>query len=137
MESENGSNSSKPRYDITMSKRTRKPSNLNTILPTESESPVKDVLDEEDRESIDRESDRKSLEHLIKSRSSLGEHFTQEETQQQQQLQLVKKNQEDKKGLKLRGMVTHCTKVLSHLIKLKRDPARLGSRKKPILRLPS
>ncbi|KAF8398556.1 hypothetical protein HHK36_017487 [Tetracentron sinense] len=64
--------------------------------------------------------------------NSLGHHFTEEK----QQLQLVIKQQGDgvAEGKKLSGMVSRYVKVLSHLIKVKRDP-RLGSRKKPLLQL--
>jgi len=62
-----------------------------------------------------------------KSRSSLGQHFTEEE----KQLQLVtKQQQEGVRGLKLKRMVSRYAKVLSHLIKVKGD-----SRKKPLLLL--
>lgn len=61
-----------------------------------------------------------------RGRNSLGEHFTEEEKQQQQQqqqqLQLVKTQQH--KSIKFKGMVSRYAKVLSHLIKVKRDPPR-------------
>ena len=117
-----------------MSKRTRRPSvqdadqNYSTtardIAPVKrGESSPSTVLAGEAEES-----DRKmSLKQLIKSRSSLGQHFTEEE----KQLQLVtKQQQEGVQGLKLKRMVIRYAKVLSHLIKAKGD-----SQKKPILLL--
>lgn len=134
-----GCNESKHHYDITMSKRTRKPSkvqdadqNSTTVSPG-NDGPVKAVVREGDESSPSRvgeagENDRKkSLKQLIKSRSSLGQHFTEEE----KQLQLVtKQQQEGVQGLKLKRMVSRYAKVLSHLIKAKGD-----SRKKPLLLL--
>ncbi|XWS20711.1 hypothetical protein CRYUN_Cryun31cG0126200 [Craigia yunnanensis] len=121
---------SKRHYDITMSRRTRKPMKLQDI------NPLKEEL----------ESDRKSLNQLINgdenakaelsrsgsrrssSTTSLSHHFTEEE----KQLQLVKKNhQQDNNGVKLKGMM----KVLSHLMKMKPVPQPLGSRKKHPLQL--
>ncbi|KAJ0095538.1 hypothetical protein Patl1_17310 [Pistacia atlantica] len=75
------------------------------------------------------ETSKKKNGEESKSRNSLGEHFTEEE----KQLQLVKLQQQ--KGEKLKGMVNRYVKVLSHLIKVKRDPRSIGSTKKPLLRL--
>ncbi|KAG5538962.1 hypothetical protein RHGRI_019494 [Rhododendron griersonianum] len=109
MGSERG-NPNKPPYDITLSKRTRKPLNLQTeadpILP-KAASPEKEILTkaikkEEERSSSEgEESDHKSLKQLIKNRSPLGQHFTEEK-----QLPLVVKHQEeDLNGVKLKGLV--------------------------------
>lgn len=128
-------NESKHHYDISMSKRTRRPSKVqdadqNSTTASDTDAPVKGgesspstVLVGEAEES-DR---KKSLKQLIKSRSSLGQHFTEEE----KQLQLVtKQQQEGVQGLKLKRMVIRYAKVLSHLMKAKGD-----SRKKPVLLL--
>lgn len=138
----------KHRYDITMSKRTRKPVNLplnledadvdsSVAIPDKISLPVpapEATLDEE------KERRRLKLKQLIngdgkpqksgeesKVRSSLGQHFNQEE----KQLQLVKKKHQDGK---LKGMVSRYAKVLSHLVKAKGEP-RIGSQKKHFLSL--
>ncbi|KAF7137414.1 hypothetical protein RHSIM_Rhsim07G0049100 [Rhododendron simsii] len=104
-----GGNPNKPRYDITMSKRTRKPVNLQTeadqILPKaaslENEVLTKAIKKEEEKSSSEgEESDHKSLQQLIKTRSPLGQHFTEEK-----QLPLVVKHQEER--LKFKGLVSH------------------------------
>ncbi|GMI92005.1 hypothetical protein like AT2G31930 [Hibiscus trionum] len=118
-------NQSKPHYDITLSKRTRKP--LNN--PQQPNTNGKDSDNE----------DRKSLKQLINGDETggatatslpLGRHFSDEE----QHLQLVKKNQPFNNGVKLKGMMSRYAKVLSHLVKVKREPG-LGSKKKHLLRL--
>ncbi|KAE8688800.1 VPS54 isoform 1 [Hibiscus syriacus] len=117
-------NQNKPHYDITLSKRTRKPPSSHPQQPNTN-----------DKESENE--DRKSLKQLINGdetgggTTSLGRHFSEEE----QQLQLVKKNhQYNNNGVKLKGMMSRYAKVLSHLVKVKRDPG-LGSKKKHLLRL--
>lgn len=131
-----GGNPNKPRYDITMSKRTRKPLNLQTeadlILPKaaslENEILTKAIKKEEEKSSSEgEESDHKSLQQLIKTRSPLGQHFTEEK-----QLPLVVKHQEER--LKFKGLVSQYARVLSRLIKIKRD-SHLKPGKKPTLRL--
>lgn len=137
-------NPSKHPYDITMSKRTRRPLKVqdanrdSTDESIRNDTPWKAVEDGEDESSPSRvdeaeESDRKpSLKQLIKGRSSLGKHFTEEE----KQLQLVTKQQEEGfQGLKLKRMVTRCAKVLRHMIKVKRELPKGESRKKPFLLL--
>ncbi|KAG6792648.1 hypothetical protein POTOM_001800 [Populus tomentosa] len=170
----------KPRYDITMSRRTRKPvmnfeeANRNpTTVSTEEESGAKDVVvhykeTESFPATVDVEEDRKSsLKQLIidnagsqesepaklvlqetgggddenierklsGSRNSLGQHFKGEE--KQLQLVTMKQAKEGTEGVKLKGMVGRYVKVLSHLIRIKRDTRmNNGSRKKPLLRLP-
>lgn len=142
----------KRRYDITMSKRTRKPLNLQganhsskwDLIPLKS---IAHMLDQSSPRKAEHEGgDRKSLKQLIKGdenanskemtgrsakcRTSLtlGHHFTEEE----KQLQLVTKHQHDN-GLKLKGIMSRYAKVLSHLVKVKWGPPA-GSRKKPLLR---
>jgi len=170
----------KPRYDITMSRRTRKPfmnfeeANRNpTTVSTEEERDAKDVVvHDKETESFpatdDVEEDRKSsLKQLIidnagnqeseptklvlqetrggddenierklsGSRNSLGQHFKGEE--KQLQLVTMKQAKEGIEGVKLKGMVGRYVKVLSHLIRIKRDTRmNNGSRKKSLLRLP-
>ncbi|KAH7864456.1 hypothetical protein Vadar_029771 [Vaccinium darrowii] len=133
------SNPYKPAYDISMSKRTRKPLNLQTeadpIPPKDSspekENPTKAIKKEEEKSSSEgEESDHKSLKQLIKSRSPLGQHFTEEK-----QLPLVvRQHEEDLNGVKFKGLVSRYAKVLSRLIKIKRG-SHLKSGKKPTLRL--
>ncbi|CAL5380701.1 unnamed protein product [Camellia sinensis] len=147
-----------PHYDINLSKRTRKPLNLHmeadqspektSSFSPEKENPKKsDGVNEEEGEGEEEEEEEKSikdqndhhksLKQLIKGRSPLGQHFT-EEKQQQQQLQMVVKQQHDEdldgSSMKCKRLVSHYARVLSRLIKVKRDP-RSGSRKKPVLRL--
>ncbi|KAK2988071.1 hypothetical protein RJ640_002012 [Escallonia rubra] len=163
-------NPSKPRYDITMSKRTRKPSSLGKEAGwcplkscfSDKESPQRGTNEEEGKsptrvdekgESADekgrpltcvdekkktpetdegRENDHKSLKQLIDGkRSSLGQHFTEEEKQLQV---VVKQHAEGIHGVKFKRMVSRYASVLSRLIKTKRD-SDLGSRRKPTLRL--
>ncbi|GLT80658.1 hypothetical protein SLA2020_520850 [Shorea laevis] len=100
----------KRHYDITMSKRTRKPLNLEDV-------PHASIQKEETSGEESR------------GRSSLGHHFTQEE--KQLQVQVVKKQHQDGK---FKGMMSRYAKVLSHMIKVKREP-RIGSQKKHLLRL--
>ncbi|XVF75044.1 hypothetical protein PTKIN_Ptkin13bG0157500 [Pterospermum kingtungense] len=160
---------SKRFYDITMSKRTRKPildlqennNNNNHTSPSPAAAsskwdvqvPLKTIASVFDQSSPrtgdqhhqeELESDhRKSLKQLINGdengkeiisssgRSSLSHHFTEEE----KQLQVVKKNQQDNSGVKLKGMMSRYAKVLSHLVRVKREP-HIGSRKKKhLLRL--
>ncbi|KAL0006591.1 hypothetical protein SO802_008093 [Lithocarpus litseifolius] len=137
-------NSGKRHYDITMSKRTRRPTNSSQIYsapvsPCDIPFPGKAVvneLGEDESSSHSEESDRKSLKQLIKSRGSLSQHFTAEENQ----LQIVTKQQKEEgvhdDGVKLKKMVSRYAKFLSRLIKVKRDLPKGGeSRKKPLLLL--
>ncbi|KAH7544792.1 uncharacterized protein LOC107434481 [Ziziphus jujuba] len=147
-------------YDISMSKRTRKP--LNTRDANRKYSPPEGDLNGGEEGGGRRESSldgeengHKSLKQLIngdgkavvviksgggddrheeisKGRSSLGQHFTEEE----KNLQLITTQQkEGLQGRKLKKMVSRYAKVLSHLIKLKRDSSLKESQKKPVLRL--
>ncbi|WCJ19039.1 hypothetical protein M5689_001350 [Euphorbia peplus] len=110
----------KQHYDISMSKRTRKPLNLSG--------------DYENGEEEGYNGEGKSLKQLIlngkseeinRGRNSLEQHFTEEE----KELQVVRINK--KQGveiIKLKGMMGHCFKVLKHLIKLKHDSTRINIR---------
>ncbi|XP_059654304.1 uncharacterized protein LOC132301027 [Cornus florida] len=132
-------NPTKPHYDITMSKRTRrrldleKEANLQISMNSEKGSDCQEsVCKVEDKSANEgEENDHKSLKQLIKT-TSLGEHFTEEE----KQLQIVVKQEEDGiDGVKFKRMVSRYAKILSHLIKLKKKDPHLGSRKKPVLQL--
>ncbi|KAJ6895383.1 hypothetical protein NC651_021782 [Populus alba x Populus x berolinensis] len=184
MGSDRGSNiPSKPRYDITMSRRTRKPlmnlketnQNPTTGAPREGNAAedggghdrgadsvltkacdhgegegrksslkqliMKNAGNEESEASRllveeTRVGDNENIESklLLGGKNSLGQHFKGEE---KQQLQLVVTRKQAKEGLKLKGMVGRYVKVVSHLIRVKRDThVNSGSRKKPLLRLP-
>ncbi|KAB2081196.1 hypothetical protein ES319_A05G115900v1 [Gossypium barbadense] len=138
-------NQSKPRYDITMSKRTRKANaianeDLNHSNSTFAGSSISEHRKRDDEQEEEKESeneDRKSLKQLINgdetaNTSSLGRRFSEEE---EQRLQLVKKQQDyGNGGVKLKGMMSRYAKVLSHLVKVRREPS-LGSKKKQLLRL--
>lgn len=185
MGSDRGNNiPSKPRYDITMSRRTRKPlmnlketnKNPTTGAPREGnaagdvghdrgadsvltkecgheevesrksslkqlimknagneESEVSRLLVGETRVGSDNENIESKL--LLGGKNSLGQHFKGEE--KQLQLVTMKQAKEGIEGVKLKGMVGRYVKVLSHLIRIKRDTRmNNGSRKKSLLRLP-
>lgn len=131
----------KRHYDITMSRRTRKASNL--------EESKKEILlqgqgGSDDREKrntsetgVDHDNDnKKSLKQLIhgdgnvkvileegegnKCRSSLGQHFTEDKKQQLQPKAKAKGSS-----------VTHYIKVLRHLIKVKQDSRAAGQNQLP------
>ncbi|XP_019263803.1 PREDICTED: uncharacterized protein LOC109241516 [Nicotiana attenuata] len=101
----------KLRYDISMSKRTRKsPLNIKEEAIKSPEHPQQlinsvenreDVISNEEEEELD---EKKSLKQLIEGRgTSLGHHFTEEE----KQLQLVVKQPEGSlmNGLKFKQML--------------------------------
>ncbi|KAK6786484.1 hypothetical protein RDI58_015009 [Solanum bulbocastanum] len=97
----------KLRYDISMSKRTRK---------TVKEDVVVESVEYHDEELMNNSDEKKSLKQLIEGRgTSLGHHFTEEE----RQVQIVVK-QTQNNGVKFKEMVSRYAKVLSHMIKLKR-----------------
>ncbi|XP_021890527.1 uncharacterized protein LOC110809020 isoform X2 [Carica papaya] len=126
--------SSKRRYDISMSKRTRKPWNLkptdeNIIKVLSLQATVMDSAaaevdkgkaeadkEEEDEEEEEEGIDGKSLKQLIngdeddekKNRSSLEQHFKQD---QDKNLQLIKRQQNDGDRVKLKGMMSRYVKV--------------------------
>ncbi|KAA8520309.1 hypothetical protein F0562_014565 [Nyssa sinensis] len=122
-----------------MSKRTRKPLNLEKeanqkACSSEKESPPKDVNEYSEEKTSDEaedNNDHKSLKQLMikgneegnKGRSSLGQHFTEEEKQKLKQIQVVvKQHEEVRDGVKFKRMVNRYAKVLSHLIKKKPVP---------------
>ncbi|XP_006338862.1 uncharacterized protein [Solanum tuberosum] len=98
----------KLRYDISMSKRTRK--------TAKEEDVVVESVEYHDEELMNNSDEKKSLKQLIEGRrTSLGHHFTEEE----RQVQIVVKQAENN-GVKFKEMVSRYAKVLSHMIKLKR-----------------
>ncbi|KAE8689805.1 hypothetical protein F3Y22_tig00110931pilonHSYRG00122 [Hibiscus syriacus] len=116
-------------YDITMSKRTRKPLNLQEtkwdISPLKG---IAHIFDQSSPRKGDHQgSDRKSLKQLIKG----DENEMMSTSLEEKQLQLVKKHRHDD-GLKLKGIMSRYAKVLCHFVKIK----PVGSRKKPLLRIP-
>ncbi|XP_031114120.1 uncharacterized protein LOC116017910 [Ipomoea triloba] len=128
--------SRKPHYDITMSKRTRKPASNVINIQESAENCISgtvkmnQVVNEvcDDHEGIiqgdDDDSDRskKSLKQLIEGGrrgTSLGEYFTAEE--KQLQVAVVAAEDGGSNGVKFKRMVRRYTKVLSHMMKLKRD----------------
>ncbi|XP_052194178.1 uncharacterized protein LOC127802421 [Diospyros lotus] len=134
---------SKAHYDISLSKRTRKPlSDLQKEVRSsgspEKGSPNSEEEEEEEEEKAGgkearEETEHKSLKQLIRERSPLGRHFTEDQdqdnldqndkAQQKRQLQLVvvKQREEDLDldGVKLKKLVGRYARVLSRLIKVK------------------
>ncbi|XP_060180551.1 uncharacterized protein LOC132610255 [Lycium barbarum] len=125
----------KLRYDISMSKRTRKSplivkeeavkspqhpqelinsvENIEDVNEEREEKAEKGVISNNDEE--EEEDQKKSLKQLIEGRgTSLGHHFTEEE----RQLEMVVKQPEN--GLKFKQMVSRYAKFLGHMIKIKR-----------------
>ncbi|KAI3432187.1 uncharacterized protein J3R85_007594 [Psidium guajava] len=150
-------------YDLAMSKRTRKPLKLEETLSSDisvtdcaQNRGSEAVLDQEKGmagEDEELASDRPSLKQLINSegnpvlelgeerrrRSSLGHHFTvtEEVTQLHQVVRARAKQRQGgggAEGMKLKGMVSRCAKVLSQLVK-GHPSAAGGSKKQLILRL--
>ncbi|XAR63376.1 hypothetical protein NMG60_11023289 [Bertholletia excelsa] len=114
-------NPRKSHYDISMSRRTRKPLNLEKEADEGEDG-------EEGRIPKERgDSDHKSLKQLmVKERSTLDAHFTEEK----QRLQVVvKQHEEDLDGVNFKRLVSRYSRVLRRLIKVKREP-HLGSGKK-------
>ncbi|CAH8264425.1 unnamed protein product [Arabidopsis lyrata] len=135
-------NPTKPRFDLSMSKRTRKPwsSLINDThhheISTQSSQPKPD---KEQEQIEDKEIDRKSLNNLMRyeekpngeanvnnDKSSLDQHFGDDEGIKQTMQLVVKKEKQG--GVKFKGMMGRYVKVWSGLIKAKRD------RKTPVLR---
>ncbi|PIN10564.1 hypothetical protein CDL12_16835 [Handroanthus impetiginosus] len=93
-----------PRYNIAMSRRTRRPKNLN-IEPQESFE-----------EKEERDKQQKSLKQLIEGRCSLAQHFREEEEQKDMVV-----HEDAVKGVKLKRIMRNYGKVLGHLIKIKQE----------------
>ncbi|XP_011659480.2 uncharacterized protein LOC105436185 [Cucumis sativus] len=132
--------SHKQHYDISMSKRTRKPAKIQDelqILPTNDDDLI--IIGKGDQSEIN--NDHKSLKQLIsgegkaeirsdegnRERNSLGQHFSKEEINN---LQIVKKQHQDGlQGVKLKKVVG---KFLRNLIKGGGDHHQHQLMKKPI-----
>ncbi|KAL1802529.1 hypothetical protein DCAR_0934087 [Daucus carota subsp. sativus] len=129
-------NPGKFRYDLTMSKRTRKPLNCEQ---ESDQSSLSSCLSEKENlqnaggeEAEDENCDHRSLKQLIKGRHTLGQHFTEELKQpkivvkqnenglQEKQLQIVVKSPGGSNRVKLKKMATQCTKILRRLMRNKR-----------------
>ncbi|XP_030533003.1 uncharacterized protein LOC115742702 [Rhodamnia argentea] len=141
-------------YDLTMSKRTRKPLKLEETLSSDVSVTGSEAFLDQEKGMAGEElaSDRQSLKQLINSegnpllelgeerrrRSSLGHHLTvTEEVTQLHQMVMVRAKQRQgggAQGMNLKGMVSRCAKVLSQLVK-GHPPPPGGSKKQLILRL--
>lgn len=128
-------NPTKPRFDLSMSRRTRKPwsSLINDMqhqdISTQILQPGKEQEQDEDRET-----DRKSLNNLLRceeesngeanamNKSSLGQQLGDDEgIKQTMQLVVKKEKHGGENGVKFKGMMGRYVKVLSGLMKAKRD----------------
>ncbi|OMO83248.1 hypothetical protein CCACVL1_11483 [Corchorus capsularis] len=144
---------SRARSDIDGEKSARRGKGDDDIEADQVE--VEDVSNGDQRKSLkqlinyranddDDEQEGKSKGGSGSGRSSLGQHFTQEQEEMKQQpesdqvhqlqVQVVKKHHSRKDGV--RGMMSRYAKVLSHLVKAKREPCiATASRKSHLLRL--
>ncbi|CAI9764647.1 unnamed protein product [Fraxinus pennsylvanica] len=131
MADETKHNPGTPHYNITMSRRTRRPNNLKI-------EPFGSTCFEENKCSGDEEKvygghknddhhQQKSLKELIESSCPLAQHLEIKEEEKQQDLVIIR----NEKGVKFKKVVRHCVDAMSSLIKVKQDPP-LGPRKKPI-----
>lgn len=120
MGNEGGTESRKPHYDISMSRRTRKPQNLKQ----------KSFEERENEELMMGKEKQKSLKQLIEGSCSLEQHFREEEEakakekeEEKQQSMVVRPADVDGDGrLRLkRSMVENCAQILSHMIKVKQE----------------
>lgn len=117
MGSEGAPKTQKLHYNISMSRRTRKAQNLNN----------------EEREGREENAqEQKSLKQLIEGRSTLAQHFREEEIKEQSLVVNVKAPDDDH-GLK-RSMVRDYVKILSHMIKVKQE-SYIRSWRKPAVSL--
>lgn len=112
MGSEGETKTRKAHYNMSMSRRTRKPQNLK-IEPHES------FEEKDDQSIISRSENQKSLKQLIEGRCSLAQHFFREE--EKQQSVVVRPPEDGSEGVKLKRIVRNYAKVLSHLIKVKQE----------------
>lgn len=154
------SSASRHRYDITMSRRTRKVQGLQEKPRSENSNgnvmSLQNLLGVKEGDDEDGISEHKSLKQLIKGdhhhensnnhnkglgRNSLGQHFNEEEKNlnqnQNQNLQVVRRNESVQEGLKLKKLVRRYAKVLGHLMKAKtkRDPHLPESSKNHVFKL--
>ncbi|CAA7041835.1 unnamed protein product [Microthlaspi erraticum] len=128
-------NPTKPRFDLTMSRRTRKPlSSLINDMPHQDISTKISQPEKEQEQDGDREVDRKSLNNLLRceeesngeatanKKSSLGKKLGDDEgVKQTMQLVVKKEKHVGETGVKFKGMMGRYVKVLSGLMKAKRD----------------
>ncbi|KAJ0240259.1 Uncharacterized protein HA466_0229110 [Hirschfeldia incana] len=117
-----------------MSRRTRKPwsSSLVSEMQHQDMSTQTALPNKEQEQDKDLDIDRKSLNNLMRSeqepneeanvnnKNSLGQHFGEDEGIKQT-MQLVVKKQGGESGVKFKGMMGRYVKVLSGLMKAKRD----------------
>ncbi|KAJ9697763.1 hypothetical protein PVL29_007064 [Vitis rotundifolia] len=108
------------RVDLSFSKRTRKPMqpqprryNLNLSLETGRPSLMQLMDGDAEAAKMVVQSNGRMKK---KCSNSLGSHFAEEE-EKKQPSSVVKQGKHGVKGLRLRGMVSRCVKILSHLIK--------------------
>ncbi|XP_022863620.1 uncharacterized protein LOC111383713 [Olea europaea var. sylvestris] len=118
-------NPCKPHYNISMSRRTRRPNNLK-IEACESTCLGKEE-NAHRRQKHEDHQQQKSLKELIQGRCPLAQHFEVKEEEKQQD-PVISRNEN---GVKFKKIVKHCVDVMSNLIKVKQDPP-VESRKKPI-----
>lgn len=124
----NQGNPHKPCYDISMSRRTRKPPNHKihpcqsttqecitdgSFVGREQHTSKEGKKDQREQciskeEKDDQHQKRTSLKQLIKSHSSLAQHFGEEDKQQNL---LVRQHGDGSEGLKFRRMLGHYIKV--------------------------
>nr|XP_043608995.1 uncharacterized protein LOC122580916 [Erigeron canadensis] len=125
-------NTNKPRYDISMSRRTRRPQSRAlfgekvSALKDEEDKVVEEENEEEKRKKRFMEFFGEKEEEEVECRNSLGERFTEEDKQHQ----LVVIHEKGSDSVSLKKMVSRCAKMWGGLIKIKG-----GSRKKRVLQL--
>ncbi|KAH6767616.1 hypothetical protein C2S52_018599 [Perilla frutescens var. hirtella] len=108
--------SRKSHYNISMSRRTRKP---HQHLSMEKEQ----SFEERENEVMMRRENQKSLKQLIEGRCSLAQHFREEEEIKHQSLVVRPPDHLDgDERLRLkRSMMRNYAQVLSHLLKVKQE----------------
>lgn len=125
MGNEGGTESRKPHYDISMSRRTRKPQNLKQ----------KSFEERENEELMMGKEKQKSLKQLIEGSCSLEQHFREEEEEAKAKAKEKEKEEEKQQSMVVRppdvdgdgrlrlkrSMVENCAQILSHMIKVKQE----------------
>ncbi|XP_076911192.1 uncharacterized protein LOC143569089 [Bidens hawaiensis] len=120
------SNPNKPHYDITLSRRTRRPRFGEKVSALKVEDKQGDEENEEEKIKIKFIDVFGGKDDDEECKNSLGGHFTKEDKQRQ----LVVKREKGHDGVNLKKMVSRCAKMWGHMIKIKG-----GSRKKRVLQL--
>lgn len=136
MGSEGETESRKPHYDISMSRRTRKPQNLKQ----------KSFEERENEELMMGRENQKSLKQLIQGRCSLEQHFREEEAEEKekekeeeeeekQQSVVVRPPDLDGDGrLRLKKtMIKNYAQIMSRMIKVKQESYVRSWRKSAVL----